>query len=168
MKIRSEQPSDYQGISETIWQAFEQDNEVCLVQEVRKSNRYIPNLSLVAEVDGVIVGHVLFSYIDLVSEVTYKVLGLAPLAVRSQFQNQGIGSALVREGLTKADSTRESIEIVLGHPQFYSRFGFKPSVSYGIESPFLVPEDFFMVKTLNSYQDTQRGKLIYPPAFAKV
>ncbi len=168
MQIRSEQPADYQEISDVILQAFEQDNEVRLVQEIRRSDRYIPNLSLVSEVDGVIVGHILFSYIDLVKDVTYKVLGLAPLAVRSQFQNQGIGSALVREGLIKADAMEEAIAIVLGHPQFYTRFGFKPSVHYGIESPFPVPEDFFMVRTLNSYQDTQRGKVIYPPAFAGV
>ena len=86
------------------------------MQEIRKGDRYIPNLSLVAEVDGVIIGHILFSYIDLVNEVTYKVLGLAPLAVRSQFQKQGIGSALVREGLTRANVMEESIAIVLGHP----------------------------------------------------
>ena len=128
MKIRPEQPLDYQGIAETILQAFEQDNEVRLVEEIRNSDRYIPDLSLIAEVDGVIVGHILFSYIDLISEVTYKILGLAPLAVRSHFQNQGIGSALVREGLTKADAMGESMAIVLGHPQFYTRFGFKPSV----------------------------------------
>ena len=96
MKIRPEQTLDYQAIAETILQAFEQDNEVRLVEEIRNSDRYIPNLSLVAEVDGVIVGHILFSYIDLVNDVTYKVLGLAPLAVRLQFQKQGIGSALVR------------------------------------------------------------------------
>lgn len=168
MQIRSEQPSDYLAISETILQAFEQDNEVRLVQEIRNSDRYIPNLSLVAEANGVIVGHILFSYIDLINDVTDKVLGLAPLAVRSQFQNQGIGSILVREGLTRADAMGESITVVLGHPQFYTRFGFKPSVGYGIVSPFTVPTDFFMVKTLKSYQDTQRGKVIYPPAFAGV
>ena len=168
MQIRTEQPSDYLEISEVILQAFEQDNEVRLVQEIRNSDRYIPNLSLVAEVDGVIVGYILFSYIDLVNEMTYKVLGLAPLAVRSQFQKQGIGSALVREGLAKADAMGESMAIVLGYPQFYNRFGFKPSVDYNIESPFPAPEDFFMVKTLNSYQDTQKGKVIYPPAFLGV
>ena len=168
MKIRSEQPSDYPGIAEVILQAFEQDNEVRLVQEIRKRDRYIPNLSLVAEVNDVIIGHILFSYIDLVNDVTYKVLGLAPLAVRLQFQKQGIGSALVREGLTRANVMEESIAIVLGHSQFYNRFGFKPSVSYDIESPFPVPENFFMVKPLNSYQNTQRGKVVYPPAFLGV
>ncbi len=168
MQIRSEQPSDYQAISEVILQAFSKDNEVRLVQEIRNSDRYIPNLSLVAKVDGIIVGHILFSYIDLVDNLTYKVLGLAPLAVRSQFQKQGIGSALVREGLTRADAMGESIAIVLGHPQFYNRFGCKPSIQYGIESPFSVPEEFFMVKTLNSYQNSQRGKVVYPPAFLGV
>ncbi len=169
MIIHPEQPSNYQGIAETILQAFEQDNEVRLVQQIRKSDRYIPNLSLIAEVDGVIVGHILFSYIDLVNnDVTYKVLGLAPLAVKSKFQNQGIGSALVREGLAKADAMGESMAIILGHPQFYHRFGFEPSVCYGIESPFPVPENFFMVKTLNNYQNTQRGKVIYPPPFLGV
>ncbi len=168
MQIRSEQLADYQEIFDVILQAFGQDNEVRLVQEIRNSDRYVPNLSFVAEVDGVIVGHILFSYIDLVSEVTYKVLGLAPLAVRSQFQNQGIGSALVREGLTKADAMSESSAIVLGNPRFYNRFGFKPSIQYGIESPFPVPEDFFMVKPLNNYQNTQRGKVVYPPAFLGV
>lgn len=168
MKIRSEQPSDYQGISEVILQAFGQDNEVRLVQEIRKSPYYIRNLSLVAEVDSVIVGHILFSYIDLVNDATNNVLGLAPLAVRSQFQNQGIGSTLVQEGLARANVMGESIAIVLGHPQFYNRFGFKPSVCYEIESPFPVPEDFFMVKTLNRYQDTQKGKVVYPSAFTGV
>ncbi|WP_009630600.1 GNAT family N-acetyltransferase [Synechocystis sp. PCC 7509] len=167
MLIRAEQLADYQEISDVILQAFGQDNEARLVQEIRKSTRYIPNLSLVAEVDGVIVGHILFSYIDLVDDVTCKVLGLAPLAVKSQFQKQGIGSALVRAGLIRADTMGESSAIALGNPQFYNRFGFKPSVCYQIESPFPVPEDFFMVKTLNNYRD-QKGKVVYPPAFLGV
>jgi len=168
MQIRTEQPSDYQATSEVILQAFRQDNEVRLVEEIRKSDRYIPNLSLVAEIDGVVVAHILFSYIDLVNKVTYKVLGLAPLVVRSPNQKQGIGSALVQEGLARANAMGEAIALVLGHPQFYTRFGFEPSIRYGIESPFPVPEDFFMVKLLNGYQNAQRGKVVYPPAFTEV
>jgi putative acetyltransferase len=168
MLIRSEQPADYPEIAAVVLQAFGQDNESKLVQEIRNSDRYIPDLSLVAEVDGVIVGHILFSYIDLVNDLTYKVLGLAPLAVRSLSQNQGIGSALVREGLLKADAMGESMAIVLGHPQFYNRFGFKPSIDYNIESPFPVPEEFFMVKTLKNYRHNQSGKVVYPPAFLGV
>lgn len=168
MQIRTEQPSHYQATSETILQAFGQDNEVRLVEKIRKSDRYIPNLSLVAEIDGVVVAHILFSYIDLVNKVTDKVLGLAPLAVRSPNQKQGIGSALVQEGLARANAMGETMVIVLGHPQFYTRFGFEPSVRYGIESPFPVPEDFFMIKLLNSYQDSQKGKVVYPPAFTEV
>jgi predicted N-acetyltransferase YhbS len=106
MQIRSEQPSDYQATSEVILQAFGQDNEVRLIEKIRKSDRYIPNLSLVAEIDGVVVAHILFSYVDLVGDVTYKVLSLAPLAVRSTNQKQGIGSALVQEGLARAIASK--------------------------------------------------------------
>lgn len=86
----------------------------------------------------------------------------------SQFQNQGIGSALVQAGLAAADAMRESLVIVLGHPQFYSRFGFEPSVRYGIESPWTVSEDVFMIKLLKCYQGHYRGKIIYPSVFNEV
>ncbi|MBW4649692.1 MAG: N-acetyltransferase [Kastovskya adunca ATA6-11-RM4] len=165
MNIRDETSSDYKAIAEVNREAFAQENEARLIEQIRDSDRYIPELSLVAEAQGVIVGHILFSYIDLVGEETLPVLGLAPLAVRSQQQRQGIGSALVQAGLAKADARKEAIVIVLGHPQFYSRFGFEPAISYGIESPFPVPEDVFMVKPLQHYQDKYRGKVVYPPAF---
>jgi putative acetyltransferase len=165
MNIRCENPSDYQAITEVNIQAFEQENEAHLVEQIRHSDRYIPELSLVAELDGTVVGHILLSYIDLVGEETLQVLGLAPLAVRPKLQRQGIGSALVLAGLAHADVMGEALVIVLGHPQFYYRFGFKPSVCYGISSPFPVPEDAFMVKQLLHYQDRYRGKVVYPPAF---
>ena len=168
MNIRFENLSDYQAIAEVNIQAFEQENESRLVEAIRNSDRYIPDLSLVAELDKVVVGHVLFSYIDLVGEETFQVLGLAPLAVLPQMQRQGIGSALVRAGLARAEAMGFAIAIVLGHPQFYSRFGFLPSVGYGIESSFPVPEDVFMVKPLQHYQDKYRGKVVYPPAFLEV
>ncbi len=168
MNIRCEKPLDYPAIAEVNRQAFQQENEAHLVEQIRHSDRYIPELSLVAELDRAVVGHILFSYIDLVGEATLQVLGLAPLAVRSQLQRQGIGSALVRTGLARADARGEAIVIVLGHSQFYCRFGFEPSVCYGIEPPFLVPEDAFMVKPLKHYQDRYRGKVVYPPAFQGV
>lgn len=168
MNIRCENPLDYQAIAEVNIQAFEQENEAHLVEQIRHSDRYIPELSLVAELDGAVVGHILFSYIDLVGEETLQVLGLAPLAVRPKLQRQGIGSALVRAGKLWADAMGEAIVIVLGHPQFYCRFGFKPSVCYGIESPFPVPEDAFMIEQLLHYQDRYRGKVVYPPAFRGV
>ncbi|MGF1936562.1 MAG: GNAT family N-acetyltransferase [Nostoc sp. ChiQUE02] len=165
MNIRCETLPDYIVIAEVNTLAFGQENEAKLVQEIRHSDRYIPELSLVAEVENVVVGHILFSYIDLVGEETLQVIGLAPLAVHPQFQKQGIGSALIKAGLEIADAKREAIVIVLGHPHFYTRFGFQPSVIYEIKSSFPVPEDVFMVKPLQNYQKKYKGKVIYPAAF---
>ncbi|MCP2731998.1 GNAT family N-acetyltransferase [Limnofasciculus baicalensis] len=149
IKIRRETPLDYAIVAEIYQLAFGQDNEGNLVDSIRQSDRYIPELSLVAELDGTVVGHILFSYIDLVGAENWQVLGLAPIAVTPQFQNQGIGSALVQAGLAAAETMGESLVIVLGHTRFYSRFGFEPSVRYGIESPWAVPEEVFMVKLVN-------------------
>lgn len=165
MNIHCETPLNYPAIAEVNILAFGQENEARLIETIRYSNRYIPELSLIAEVEGIVVGHILFSYIDLVGEETLQVLGLAPLAVRPQFQNKGIGSALVQTGLEIAEDRGEAIIIVLGHPQFYNRFGFETSVNYEIESPFPVPEDFFMVKPLPKYHERYKGKVVYPSAF---
>lgn len=168
MKIRPETPADYPAIAQVNTLAFAQENEAQLVEEIRRSDRYIPELALVAQVADNVVGHILFSYIDLVSEATLKVLGLAPMAVHPQFQRQGIGSALIKTGLEIADNKGELIVVVLGHPQFYHHFGFMPSVNYGIESPFPVSEEFFMVKLLSNHQEIHQGKVVYPPAFSTV
>ena len=165
MNIRCENLADYPAIADVNILAFGQKNEAQLVEKIRHSDRYIAELSLVAEIGGVVVGHILFSYIDLVGEETLQVLGLAPMAVIPEFQRQGIGSALIKAGLEIAEAKAEVIVIVLGHPQFYNRFGFQPSVDYGIESPFIVPADVFMVKPLQSYQKKYKGKVVYPSAF---
>ncbi|MFW9258062.1 GNAT family N-acetyltransferase [Nostoc sp. CALU 546] len=165
MNIRCETLTDYPAIAEVNTLAFGQENEAKLVEEIRRSERYIPELSLVAEIENVVVGHILFSYIDLVGKETLQVLGLAPLAILPLFQRQGIGSALIKAGLEIAEAKKEAVVIVLGHPQFYTRFGFKTSVVYGIESPFPIPEEFFMVKALQSYQENYKGKVVYPSTF---
>ncbi|MBD2501295.1 GNAT family N-acetyltransferase [Anabaena azotica] len=168
MNIRCETPADYLAISQVNNLAFGRENEAQLIAAIRLSEFYIPELSLIAEIDNIIVGQILFSYIELVSEEKLKALSLAPIAVHPQFQKQGIGSALIQAGLTKAEARGESLVIVLGDPQFYSRFGFIPSINYGIASPFPVPDEVFMVKPLQSYQTKYQGKVIYPPAFHQV
>ncbi|MFN6527721.1 N-acetyltransferase [Nostoc sp. ChiSLP03a] len=166
--IRCETLLDYTAIAEVNTLAFGQENEAKLIEKIRYSDRYISELSLVAEVENVVAAHILFSYIDLVGEETLQVLGLAPLAVHPQFQRQGIGSALIKAGLEIAELKKESIVIVLGHPHFYTRFGFQSSVVYEIESPFPVPEEFFMVKALQNYQKQYKGKVVYPDSFDEV
>jgi putative acetyltransferase len=172
MNIRCETLLDYQTIAEVNNLAFGQENEAQLIVEIRKSNRYIPELSLVAEVDNNIVGHILFSYIDLriekSAEKVFPVLSLAPTAILPHFQKQGIGTALIQAGLEKADEMQEKMVIVLGNPSFYNRFGFFSSVIYEIECPFEVPADFFMVKPLKNYQPEYQGRVIYPLAFLQV
>jgi putative acetyltransferase len=168
MNIRGETLLDYPAIAEVNILAFGKEDEAQIIEKIRDSDRYIPELSLVAEVEDVVVGHILFSYIDLIGEETLRVLGLAPMAVHPQFQRQGIGSALVQKGLEIADAMGEAIVIVLGHPPFYSRFGFQPSVNYKIQCPFEVPEDVFMVKPLKNYQEKYKGQVVYPPAFEGV
>lgn len=166
--IRCENFDDYSTIDDLYKQAFEQDNEAKLVEKIRGSSYYIPQLALVAQIDHNVVGHILLSRINLVGEETLQVLGLAPLAVLPKFQRQGIGSALVRVSLETADAMGEALVIVLGHPLFYPRFGFKPSVNYQIESPFPVPQNAFMVKPLRNYQKHYTGTVVYPPAFQGV
>ncbi|MBD2347201.1 GNAT family N-acetyltransferase [Anabaena subtropica] len=168
MNISTETPSDYLAISQVNNLAFGRENESQLIAAIRLSDFYIPELSLIAEIDNNVVGHIIFSYIELAGEEKLQVLALAPIAVHPQFQKQGIGSALIQIGLTKAEARGESLVIVLGDPQFYTRFGFIPSTTYGIESPFPVPDEFFMVKPLQKYQTKYRGKVIYPPAFHQV
>ncbi|MFM7363314.1 MAG: GNAT family N-acetyltransferase [Cuspidothrix sp.] len=168
MKVRPETPSDYSSITEVNIKAFGIENEAKLIEKIRSSPRYIPELSLVAEIDNKIFGYILFSYIDLVNIQTLPVLGLAPLAVLPEYQNQGIGSILVETGLEIANQKKEALVVVLGHPEYYHRFGFQTSINYQIQSPFDVPEDVFMVKPLANYQEKYQGKILYPPAFSEV
>lgn len=165
MTIRPETSSDHAAIAAVLTQAFGQAHEAQLVDRIRQSDRYIPSLSLVAERHGAVVGHILFSYVDLVSNETRRILALAPVAVQPAFQTQGIGSALVSAGLTIADSMGEALVVVLGHPLFYPRFGFTPAVQYAINCPFPVPVDVFMVKPLQHFQPAYRGNVVYPSAF---
>lgn len=166
--IRPETPLDYQAIAQINILAFGRDNEALLVEKIRASDRYVPQLSLVAETNEMAVGHILFSYVDLLGEEKLSVLALAPMAVRSGFQKQGIGSKLLRTGLDIAEAIKAPLVVVLGHPWFYPRFGFEKAKRHHIESPFPVPEEVFMVKLLKNYQPHYKGKVVYPPAFGIV
>ena len=165
LTIRPQQVRDYGPIATILTQAFEQSDEAKLVERLRGSNSYVSDLSLVAEINQQVVGHILFSYAKLEGDYSQLVLVLAPLAVAPPFQGQGIGGKLVRHGLQTARSLGNSLVTVLGHPNYYARFGFEPAEKYGIQSPFPVPPEAFRVKWLGARRGSIRGMLRYDPAF---
>jgi len=113
-------------------------------------------LSLVAVTENKIIGHILFSPLEIKSkERTVQGMGLAPMAVLPEYQRQGIGAGLVREGITRLKSQGCPFVIVLGHVEYYPRFGFEPASRYRIQSEWEVPDDAFMILMLN--QSEMRG-----------
>jgi putative acetyltransferase len=170
ISIRPEQIQDVAAISQVNNLAFEGENESKLVEAIRESEFFIPELSLVAIHNNKVIGHILFSIVSIETEEAHvPTLALAPMAVRPDFQKQGIGSSLVKEGLQKCRQLGYEHAAVLGHPEFYTKFGFTPSVTKGIEAPFPVPEEVFMVIELQEGSlDSIRGKVKYPPAFGAV
>lgn len=165
--IRPEHGEELKKIGEINDLAFKGPNEAKLVEAIRESTFFIPSLSLVAESSEGLIGHILFSLIMIETETRLlPTLGLAPMAVLPNFQNQGVGSALVREGLSRAEQQGFKHVFVLGHPNFYPKFGFKPSRPMGVEAPFSVPDDVFMAYEIKKNSlDGIQGKVKYPPAF---
>ncbi len=165
--IRPEAPDDFDAIHALVAAAFGQGNEAELVRRLRASDVYLPELALVAEVDGVVTGHVLISYVTLLNDdEEFRVLSLAPLAVTPERQGQGIGGALVEAGLKIADERGEPLVVLLGHPAYYPRFGFEIASGHGIEPPYDgVADAAFMVGRLSAYDERYRGRIVYPPAF---
>ena len=156
IKIRTEEPQDYTAIRKVNDAAFEQQNEGRLVEALRAMPEYIAGLSLVAEADGGIVGHILFSPVEIRhKEVVHRAIALAPMAVLPAWQSRGIGSQLVEEGLRRARQLGYGAVIVLGHEWFYPRFGFRPASHWGIRCPFPVPDAAFMAIELR--QDALKG-----------
>ncbi len=166
MILRSENPADLDAISVLVDQAFGESMPSLLIDLVRRSDRFVPDLSIVAEDNGTLLGHILFSYVTVEGEESFEVLSLAPLAVRPDHQNRGVGSALTEEGLLRAERRGESLVVVEGHPGYYPRFGFEQASLHGIEKATpSIPSEAFMVRRLSSYDPRFRGQLVYPPAF---
>ena len=163
MIIRAERPADAAAIRAVNEAAFPTSAEADLVERIRASDGFVPELSLVAEgPDGAIVGHLLLSRALLAGQ---PVLALAPMAVLPDRQRQGVGSALVVAGLDAAEAAEETLVIVLGHPWFYPRFGFRSASRYGILPPAAWPDAAFMAKPLTRYRGDLRGRVDYPPTF---
>ena len=158
--IRTETPSDYPRVHEINKLAFETDSEALLVDNLRHQAK--PLISLVAELDNIVVGHVLFTAVGVGdTPAGPAAMGLAPLAVHPDHQDQSVGGKLVEAGLDACLAAGCEIVVTLGHPDYYERFGFKSAVEEGISYIGQDYDPFFMVKelvpgTLDKYQGEVR------------
>lgn len=167
MHIREELSTDREVIYSLIKNAFahaehSDGNEQELVNALRQGEAFIPELSLVCEVDGVIVGHILFTKARIENNT---VLALAPLSVLPEYQGRGIGTLLMQEGHRIARELGYSYSVVLGDPQYYSRIGYVPADDYGIYAPFDVPRELFRAFRLDDQAPSLNGKLVYAAEF---
>lgn len=167
--IRPETAEDYAAIREVNALAFGREVEPRLVEALRRLSEFIPELSLVAFEGDQMVGHIMFS--PLVIETkggAVSALALAVLAVRSDLQNQGIGSELVRDSLERCRSLGHRIVVVIGHPTYYPRFGFSPARARGLEVPFPVSDEAFLaLELVPGALDEIAGMVKYPPPFSE-
>ena len=149
-EVRPEQPGDLQSIRDVHRRAFGQDQEANIVDALRANGAVL--VSLVATLDGDVVGHVLYSPASIGS---IEGAALGPIAVAPEYQKGGIGAQLIEAGTQMLAATACPFVIVLGHPTYYPRFGFVPARSRGISCQWDVPDDVFMVLTLD--EGTMKG-----------
>jgi len=169
--IRPEQPADHDAIRRVVAAAFKSANEADLVERIRAAPEYVPELSLVAEVKGTVVGHVMVSYTALDDGTTrHQIFQLSPLAVAPEHQGDGVGSALVRAVLERANDLGAEFVILEGDPRYYSRFGFEPAAPHGIliHLPDWAPPEAAQICLLSGAPPSVSGRVIYPASFDAV
>jgi putative acetyltransferase len=167
MRIRPEVDADRAAVRAVNMAAFETPVEADLVEALHREDLSL--VSLVAEVDGKVVGHILFSPVSLTESPDRNLMGLAPMAVVPEYQRKGIGAALVREGLARCKDLGCCAVVVVGHPEYYPRFGFVPAGRYALRCEYDVPADVFMVAELEAGAlNGAFGLVRYHDAFAGV
>jgi len=162
IEIRDEQPDDIDAVREVNRQAFGQPDEGRIVDALREHDGVL--VSLVAVIHGTVVGHIMFSPLTVGSLVG---AGLGPMAVLPEYQRRGIGSRLVRQGLERLRRDGCPFIVVIGHPEFYPRFGFQPAGARGLSCQWEVDADAFMVAVLNAdVSGNLAGMAKYRPEFS--
>ncbi|MEN2487637.1 N-acetyltransferase [Flavobacterium sp. B11] len=172
IKLRQENKNDFESVFHLIEKAFEKEEysdhkEQFLVERLRKSDAFIPELSIVAETDNHIIGHILFTKLQIKNETqTFTSLALAPISVLPEFQGKGIGSKLILHGHEIAKSLGCKSVILLGHQDYYPRFGYELCEKYNIKMPFDVPaENCMVIALIEDGLKEVSGEVVYPKAF---
>jgi putative acetyltransferase len=168
MIIRTETVSDFEEVYELNKLVFGRDDESKLIERIRLSKQFIPELSIVIEEQNGIIGHVLLSKAEVVeNDVSYEVIVLAPIAINPKHQRKGLGSKLIQEAFSKCKELGYGLIFLIGHPTYYPRFGFKPARKYHFElKQFIVRDEVFMVCELFEGElNKVKGELIYPESF---
>ncbi|ATN06161.1 GNAT family N-acetyltransferase [Chryseobacterium indologenes] len=173
MRIRQEEENDHESVFQLIEEAFRNmehsdHQEQFLVEKLRVSDAFIPELSLVMEDDdGEIAGHILFTKIRIENaSESFESLALAPVSVKPDFQNQGIGSQLILHGHYIARELGYQSVILLGHEKYYPKFGYEKTSNFGISFPFEIPEENGMaIELVKDGLKNVKGVVKYPKEF---
>jgi len=172
LKIRQEEEKDYKKVAEIIENAFKTEHfsdhqEQFLVERLRNSKDFVPELSMVAELNGEVVGQILLSKIKITNSATsFDSLALAPVSVAPDYQQQGIGGALIRSAHKKAKELGFKSILLLGHDTYYPRFGYELTSKYNISLPFDIPQKYCMILSLiEGGLDGVHGMVEYPEEF---
>lgn len=165
--IRCEEPADRAAVFAVNEQAFETELEARLVDALRAAPE--PLLSLVAELEGVVVGHILFTRVTVDDNPgELAVMGLGPMAVAPALQRRGIGGALVRRGLDECRAAGAAAVVLVGHADYYPRFGFEPAARHGLRYKSAELDPWFMARALRpGALDGLSGEVHYHPEFER-
>jgi putative acetyltransferase len=165
--VRVERPEDVAEVDEVIRAAFTRhpDEVVDFADRIRASDEAAPQYSLLAEDETGVVGHVMLSWVGVEGGARDRLLVLTPMSVRPDRQRRGIGSALIRAVLERAEADREPAVLVEGIPGYYPRFGFERASGFGFVAPPNVPDEAFMVRRLATWSPDLAGRVVYPAAY---
>jgi len=165
--IRQETPEDAAAIRHVNEEAFGQKEEAEIIEKLR--SRGVLTISLVVVQDNEIVGHIAFSPVQVeLKHSSFGAIALAPMSVLPAYQRKGIGSQLVHAGLEECRRLGHEIIVVLGHPDYYPRFGFIPAKPKGIDCEFQVPDEAWMVLELREGALAERrGTVKFQPEFSE-